>query len=68
MKEKLQTDLRFLKPWWVRLIISGTLGFIISAATVEHENGEKTLGLALVVFILLYLLTAWLYPSAGESK
>ena len=45
MKEKLQTDLRFLKPWWVRLIISGTLGFIISAATVEHENGEKTLGL-----------------------
>ena len=69
MKKKLYKDFRFLKPLWVRVIISFILGISISLG----NNGcgfEKLLFwiVALPTFIISYFFIAWLYGNEDVTN
>lgn len=64
MREKLQRDLRFLRPWIIRLIISSVLGMAVGGAVTSRNNSEEIgLAVTLIAFVLLYFFIAWLYPT-----
>ncbi|MBK6445218.1 MAG: hypothetical protein IPF81_07845 [Bacteroidetes bacterium] len=68
MKEKLQKDLKFLKPWYGRLIVSGVFASIPSATLFD---GEDSMFAQLVftgfLFIVIYFFYAWLYPNIDKN-
>ncbi len=68
MKERLQKDLRFINKWFIRLIISLVLGLVLLAIIKPDIN--EVLGITAstgIVFLLLYLLSAWLYPPGDNG-
>ncbi len=69
MKERLQKDLRFINKWFIRLIISLVIGMVILAliGDAHHELRHLTIYTG-VVYLLLYILSAWLYPSTDKTK
>jgi len=77
MKEKLQKDLRFLKPWWGRLIASAIIGILFAliaysiTSNYYRRDDNAEIGWLVgagVAFIGLYFFSAWLYPSTDENK
>jgi len=70
MKERLQKDLRFINKWFIRLIISAIIGALITAIIDPRYNREEQTYFIVstgVVYLLLYILSAWLYPP-GDNK
>ena len=77
MKERLQKDLKFLKPWWARLIFSAIIGIlfalIASGMTTNYNRRDDNAEIgwlvgAVVAFIGLYFFYAWLYPSTDKTE
>jgi hypothetical protein len=77
MKEKLQKDLRFLKPWWGRLIASAIIGLLpaliaLSLTDIYYKkNDNASIGWLVgagIAFIGLYFFSAWLYSSSDTKQ
>lgn len=67
-KKKLQKDLRWLKYWWFKVIVSIVLGFLITVSIGFFINlapdGMEVLVFTIVLsFIPVYLFSAWLYAE-----
>jgi len=70
MKEKLKNDLKFLRPWWVRLILSTAFSLILVGTNQTWFDGGEAFfeypafwWLSIITFIGLYFFVAWLYGN-----
>ena len=65
MKDKLKKDLVILRKLWVRIVLSIMGGICISA---YYNSDVAVLYGVAIVFIVLYLLIAWLYGNEGNEN